>query len=63
LTIFQRNSDSQLDDINDDLFSETDIVDSMIPSWFHLDISEIYNHLNPAKRRAKMINALGGSVQ
>jgi hypothetical protein len=36
LTIFQGNGDSQLDDINDDLLSETDIVDSKIPSWFHL---------------------------
>jgi len=53
LTIFQRNSDSQLDDINDDLLSETDIVDSIIPSWFHLDISEIYDHLNPATKKGQ----------
>jgi hypothetical protein len=53
LTIFQGNSYSQLDDINDDLLSETDIVDSLIPSWFHLDISEIYDHLNPATKKGQ----------
>jgi hypothetical protein len=51
LIIFPSNGDSQLDDNIDDLLSETDIEDSLNPSWFNLDISEIYNHLNQNNQR------------
>jgi hypothetical protein len=50
---FPSNGDSQLDDNIDDLLSETDIEDSLIPSWFYLDISEIYSHWNPATKKGQ----------
>ncbi len=32
----------------DDFLGEIENEDSLIPSWFNLDMSEIYNHLNPS---------------
>jgi hypothetical protein len=37
----------------DDFLSEIENEDSLIPSWFNLDMSEIYNNLNPSTKKGQ----------
>jgi len=55
LTAESCNADVQVEEDADveDLLSEFENEDSLIPSWFNLDMSEIYNHLNPSTKKGQ----------